>query len=70
MAGLTGLTGLAGLAGLAGRAKVDCGIREMYKNPTLWKTLAGLAGLAGMAEHSRMLNQKSDVPKCSKTQHF
>jgi len=50
--------------GFDGPRRYDFGVREMYKNPILWTTLTGLT------EHSRMLNGKNDVPKCSKTPHF
>ena len=61
------MMGLTGLTGLTGQAKVDFGIREMCKNPTLWTTLTGLTGFAVFSERSRSLSQKSDVPQCSKT---
>ena len=62
-----------GFDGFDGSRRWVFGVREMCKNPILWTTLTGLTGLAGLTgltERSRMLNGRSDVPKCSKTQHF
>ena len=70
---MTDLTALTGLTGLTGHAEVDFGVREMYKNPTLLTTLTGLTGLTGLTvltDRSRAVSRKSDVPECSKTQHF
>ena len=71
LAGLTGhvecaktqrfckMTDLTGLTGLTGHAEVDFGVREMYKNPTLWTTLTGLTGLTGFGEPCGWVNANS-----------